>query len=75
MAGITSLGVTDEQSLATIAACFEVGINFLDAAYCYGRDGESEKLIGRTLVGRRDEMVIATKAGIALGPDDKPISA
>lgn len=73
IAGVSSLGVNDADSLATIAACFDLGINFLDTAYCYGREGESENLIRRALGPRRDEMVIATKGGIALGPDNRPI--
>jgi aryl-alcohol dehydrogenase-like predicted oxidoreductase len=62
---MTSLGVTEADSLATLAACFDLGVNFLDTAYCYGANGESEKLICRALEGRRDAMVIATKGGIA----------
>lgn len=73
IAGVSSLNVTDDNSIATIAACFDLGINFLDTAYCYGRDGESEKLICRSIGERRDEMVIATKGGIALGADNRPI--
>jgi aryl-alcohol dehydrogenase-like predicted oxidoreductase len=64
IAGMTTLGTNDADSIATIAACFDLGINFLDTAYCYGRDGESERLIARAMDGRRDEMVIATKCGI-----------
>ncbi len=71
IAGITSIDVTEANSLATIARCFELGINFLDTAYCYGREGESERLICRALGSRRDEMVIATKGGIHWGPDGK----
>lgn len=73
IAGVSSINVTDENSIATIEACFDLGINFLDTAYCYGREGESERLIRRAIGSRRDEMVIATKGGIALGPDNKPI--
>lgn len=62
---MTSLDVTEEQSVQTIRACFDLGINFLDTAYAYGREGESERRIARALGGRRDEMVIATKVGIA----------
>lgn len=71
IAGITSIGVTEANSLATIERCLDLGINFLDTAYCYGRDGESERLIRRALGSRRDEMVIATKGGIHWGPDGK----
>lgn len=67
IAGMTSLDVNDTDSLATLGACFDLGVNFLDTAYCYGANGESERLIARTLAGRRDEMVIATKGGIHWG--------
>lgn len=64
IAGMTSPGVNDRDSLATIEACFDLGINHLDTAYCYGREGESERLIARAVGRRRHEMVIATKGGI-----------
>lgn len=64
IAGMTSLEVNDRDSLATLAACRDVGINFLDTAYCYGAKGESERLIARAVGGCRDEFVIATKGGI-----------
>jgi len=64
IAGMASPGTNDDDSLATIRECFELGINHLDTAYCYGRSGESERLIGRALSGRRDEIVIATKGGL-----------
>lgn len=61
---MTSLNVNDDDSKATIHAALDCGINFLDTAFCYGANGESEKLIGEAIVGRRDEVVIATKGGI-----------
>ena len=64
IAGMSSPAVSDESSLATIRACFELGINHLDTAYMYGRSGESERLIAKALGKRRDEMVIATKGGL-----------
>lgn len=64
ISGMTSRGVTEADSLATLAAAFEAGINFFDTAYCYGADGESERLVGRALGHRRHEIVIATKGGL-----------
>lgn len=71
ISGMTSLGVNEADSLATIAACPDHGVNFLDTAYCYGADGESEKLIAKAIGHRRDDFVIATKGGIHWGPDGK----
>ncbi len=67
MAGMTSPGTNEKDSLATIRACFDLGINHLDTAYMYGRRGQSERLIARALGSRRDEMVIATKGGLHWG--------
>lgn len=64
IAGLTSPGTCDADGIATIQACWELGINHLDTAYCYGRCGESEDLIRRALGPRRREMVIATKGGL-----------
>ena len=64
IAGMTSLDVNDDDSKATIRAALDSGINFLDTAFCYGANGESEKLVGEVVAGRRDEVVIATKGGI-----------
>jgi aryl-alcohol dehydrogenase-like predicted oxidoreductase len=64
IAGISSIDVTEEQSLATLEAAADCGFNFFDTAYCYGYGGESEKMIRRALGHRRDELVIATKGGI-----------
>jgi diketogulonate reductase-like aldo/keto reductase len=38
IAGMTSPGVTDADSIATIQACFDLGINHLDTAYCQIRE-------------------------------------
>ena len=73
IAGITSIGVTEADSLATIAAALDAGINFFDTAYCYGYDGESEKMVRRVLRPHRHEVVIATKCGIGWTPDQKQL--
>lgn len=62
--GITSIDVTTRQSLATLSAAFDAGINFFDTAYCYGYEGESERMLGQVFAEQRDEIVIASKGGI-----------
>jgi aryl-alcohol dehydrogenase-like predicted oxidoreductase len=64
IAGVTTLGANEADSIATVQKCFDVGINHLDTAHVYGPNGESEVVIGRALGNRRDEMVIASKGGI-----------
>jgi aryl-alcohol dehydrogenase-like predicted oxidoreductase len=59
-------GGTDEaQSIATIPAAFEHGINLVDTAPVYGF-GHSEEIVGRAIAeaGPRTNVVIATKAGL-----------
>ena len=53
IAGMTTPGVNEADSIATIRACFELGINHLDTAYMYGANGESERLIAKALGNRR----------------------
>lgn len=62
--GATSYGETDDQeSLRALDAAFDRGINFFDTSNVYG-DGHSEELIGACFEGRRNDVIIATKAGI-----------
>ncbi len=51
-----------EDSLATVDAALDVGINFFDTAIGYG-NGEAERVLGQALRGRRQEAIIATKLG------------
>ncbi|HUG17403.1 MAG TPA: aldo/keto reductase [Planctomycetaceae bacterium] len=71
IAGITSIDVTTDRSLATLQAAYGAGINFFDTAYCYGYEGESEKMIAEALSPYRDQIAIATKGGIHWGNDRK----
>ncbi len=64
IAGVTSLEVNDPDSLDTLRACADLGINFIDTAYCYGPNGESENLLRTAMANHRDDYVIATKCGI-----------
>ncbi len=74
IAGMTTLDTTERDSLDTIRAALDCGINFFDTAYCYGADGISEQLLGRALHGIRDQAVVATKCGIHWAPDGTRIN-
>ena len=50
----------EEDSIAAMRAALDAGVNFFDTAEAYG-EGNSEKLLGKALAGRRDQVVIATK--------------
>jgi aryl-alcohol dehydrogenase-like predicted oxidoreductase len=52
-----------DESIATIHRALDLGVTFLDTADIYGA-GHNEVLVGRGLVGRRDEVQLATKFGI-----------
>jgi aryl-alcohol dehydrogenase-like predicted oxidoreductase len=58
-------GTDDAESIATIRAAFEHGINIVDTAPAYGF-GHSEEIVGAAIAegGRRSDVVIATKAGL-----------
>ncbi len=58
----------DEESLRTIRAAVELGINFFDTADVYG-SGHNEELLGRALKSKRADVVIATKFGLLRKPD------
>ncbi len=57
-----------DDSVRIIHAALDAGVNFIDTADVYG-EGESEEIVGKALVGRRDGIVVATKFHGAMGPD------
>jgi aryl-alcohol dehydrogenase-like predicted oxidoreductase len=52
-----------ETATAILAACRDNGVNFIDTSDLYS-EGQSEEFIGRALKGYRNEVVIASKAGM-----------
>src|SRR3954466_382906 len=60
-------GDSDEaESIATIERALELGITLLDTADMYG-PFTNQRLVGRALRGRRDQVVLATKFGNVRG--------
>src|SRR5919202_7143897 len=56
----------EEESIATIHRAIELDINFLDTADAYG-PFTNEKLVGKAIADRRDDVVLATKFGNVRG--------
>src|SRR5580658_1779169 len=62
-------GPADEtESIATIHAALDHGVNVLDTGDFYGM-GHNEMLIGRAIRGRRDKLLLSVKFGAMRGPD------
>lgn len=59
--------VDDTESMAALHKALDCGINFIDTADVYGM-GHSERLIARLKRERKDEIIVATKAGRRLNP-------
>ncbi len=78
--GLGCLGMSDSygspedrderEAIAAIDRAAELGITLLDTADLYG-PFTNEELIGKALIGRRDQYVVATKFGIELGADGR----
>ncbi|MFG1616164.1 aldo/keto reductase [Nonomuraea wenchangensis] len=50
-----------DDCVAIIHRALDAGINFIDTADVYGGDGETERIVGKALRGRRDDVLLATK--------------
>ena len=59
--------VDDSESLQALRQAIDRGVNFLDTADVYG-DGRSERLCAQIKRERKEEIIIATKAGRRLNP-------
>jgi aryl-alcohol dehydrogenase-like predicted oxidoreductase len=62
------VGDTDVPgAIRQVDLCLDRGVNFIDTANVYSA-GVSEQMLGEALKGRRDRVLIATKARIGMGP-------
>jgi aryl-alcohol dehydrogenase-like predicted oxidoreductase len=57
-----------DDCIRIIHKALDTGINFIDTADFYSR-GESEEIVGKALKGRRENVVLATKANLPMGSD------
>jgi aryl-alcohol dehydrogenase-like predicted oxidoreductase len=71
-----SVGSTDvEGATRQVDMCLDAGVNLIDTADVYSA-GLSEEIVGRTIRGRRDRVLLATKARMPMGegPNDAGLS-
>ncbi len=61
----------DAESMRTIQRALDLGVTLIDTAEIYG-PYVNEELVGRAIVGRRDEVVLATKFGLVSHGGDGP---
>ncbi|WP_227979405.1 aldo/keto reductase [Nocardia spumae] len=59
---------TQDDATAIVDAALEAGINVIDTADRYSQ-GESEEMVGKAIAGRRDDIVLATKANSPMGTE------
>lgn len=55
----------DDEAVRVLRSALDEGVRLLDTATLYG-GGRNEELVGRAIAGRRDEVVLASKGGMAL---------
>jgi aryl-alcohol dehydrogenase-like predicted oxidoreductase len=67
--GTMTFGDQTDEAAATeiVACCLDHGINFFDTANIYNQ-GAAETILGRTLQGRRDRVIVASKVAAKMGP-------
>ncbi|CAM5432620.1 aldo/keto reductase [Streptomyces pilosus] len=59
---------TQDEATALVDAALEAGVNLIDTADRYS-GGQSEEMVGKAIAGRRDDIVLATKATMPMGEE------
>ena len=67
-----SAGVPEATRMVDI--CLEAGLNMFDSADIYS-NGKSEEILGKAIKGRRDKVIISTKAGLRAGTDPNSVGS
>ncbi|WP_328746812.1 aldo/keto reductase [Streptomyces sp. NBC_00285] len=65
--------VDDEESVRAVRRALDLGVTFFDTADTYGA-GHSERVLGRALGKRRDDVVLATKWGNVFDEDTRTLT-
>jgi aryl-alcohol dehydrogenase-like predicted oxidoreductase len=60
--------IDQEATTAVVNAAIDAGITLFDTADVYGGQGKSEEMLGKALAGKRDQVVLATKFAMPMGP-------
>lgn len=56
----------EDEAIRIVHRALDAGVNFIDTANVYN-GGLSEEIVGKALQGRRDQVVLASKVGMAMG--------
>jgi aryl-alcohol dehydrogenase-like predicted oxidoreductase len=59
---------TQDDATGIVHAALDAGVNLIDTADIYS-NGESEEMVGKAIAGRRDDLVLATKAALPMGDE------
>ncbi|MGN2407946.1 aldo/keto reductase [Pseudomonas syringae] len=68
MSDFYTMGIDEQESIATLHRALELGVSFFDTADMYGPH-TNEALLGRALQGKRDSLYLASKFGIVRSDD------
>jgi aryl-alcohol dehydrogenase-like predicted oxidoreductase len=63
-----------DEAIRLVDICLEAGVNMFDTADIYS-DGESEKVLGGAIAGRREKVLISTKATFKTGPGPNEVGS
>jgi aryl-alcohol dehydrogenase-like predicted oxidoreductase len=63
-----------EEATRLVDVCLEAGVNMFDTADIYS-DGESEKVLGAAIAGRREKVLISTKTTFKVGPGPNDVGS